>query len=56
MTVNELIAKLNEIEDKDKMVKVHSAGYDLNVLDIYENINNVHFKLEPIELDWEDCL
>jgi len=55
MTVNELIAKLNEIEDKNKVVKVYSDGCDLNVLGIYET-NNVHFKLEPIEIDWEDCL
>ena len=55
MTVKELITELNKIEDKNKVVKVYSDGCNLNVLGIYETIN-VYFKLEPIEIDWEDCL
>ena len=57
MTVNELIAELNKIEDKDKKVFVYAEGENLNIRFIYQNATNyICFWLEHNEVEYEDFL
>lgn len=58
MTVKELIAELNEIEDKDRSVKVHADMHDLPVSGIYlcNYDHSVRLDLRHVATDYGDFL
>lgn len=58
MTVKELIAELNKIEDKDIPVKVYANMHDLTVTGIDKTYydHSVKLNLEHVQVDWGDFL